>query len=142
MDKSKTAHCNKLNKIVFNTSSNPNMVIIIANISVKNNIATSIAHVHSFNNPLKKILHQAINITLIEAELFTIRCGINQAVQIPSFFHTIIITNALYAAYKIFDFSTHFYQLQSVAISKDLWVFFNNHMGNFTEFWNYSSDKK
>jgi len=77
LDKSKTAHCNKLDKLVLNASSDPNTVVVIADASVNNNVATSIAYVHSFNNPLKKILHHAINITSTEVKLFAIRCGIN-----------------------------------------------------------------
>ena len=72
LDENKTAHCNKLNELIFNALSNPNIVIIISDTSIKNNI------------------------TSIEAELFAIRCGINQVVQIPSFSHIVVITDVLY----------------------------------------------
>ena len=49
------------------------MVIVIADTSVKNNITIFIVHIPSFNNPLKKVLYQAINTTSTEAELFEIK---------------------------------------------------------------------
>jgi len=76
-NESKIAHCNKLNELIFNTSLEPNTVVVVLDASIKNNIATSIAHVYFFNNLLKKTLYHAINITSMEAELFAIRCGIN-----------------------------------------------------------------
>jgi len=85
------------------------MVIVIADTSVKNNITTSIVHVHSFNNPLKKILYQAINTTSTETKLFAIKYGINKVVQIPGSLCITIITDIFHVAQKIFDFSTHLY---------------------------------
>ena len=87
------------------------MVIVIADTSVKNNITTFIVHVHSFNNPLKKIFYQAINTTLTETKLFAIKYEINKMVQIPGFLCITIITDIFHMAQKIFDFSTHLYQL-------------------------------
>jgi len=88
-----------------------NIVIVILDTNIKNNVTTSIAHIHSFNNPLKKMLYHTINITLIEAKLFAFRYRINQVVQIPDSSYIIIITDALHAAQKIFNLSTHPYQL-------------------------------
>ena len=76
----KTNHCSnesKLDKIVFNTLLELNTVLVASDTSIKNNIATSIAYIHSFNSSLKKTLYHTINITSIEAELFVLRCGIN-----------------------------------------------------------------
>ena len=95
-DESKIAYYNKLDKLIFNTSLEPNTAIVISDASIKNNVTISIAYVYFFNNPLKKILHHAINITLIETELFAIRCRINQAVQIPDFSCIIVITDAIH----------------------------------------------
>ena len=53
-----------------------NTVIVILDASIKNNVAISIAHIHSFSNSLK-ILYHAINITLIETELFALKYGID-----------------------------------------------------------------
>jgi len=138
---SKIAYCKKLDELVLNALLEPNTIIVVFNTSITNNIATSITHVHSFNNSIKKTLHHAIDITSIEAELFAIKCRINQAVQLPDSSHIIIITDAQHIVYKIFDSSIHPYKLQSIAISKDLRVFFNKHSDNSIEFWNCSSDK-
>jgi len=75
-------------------------------------------------------------------ELFTLRCGINQAIQISGSSHIIVIMDALHVAQKVFDSSTHPYQLQSIAISKDLRAFFNSHSDNSIEFWDCPSDEK
>ena len=98
----------------------PNIVIIVSDASTKNNIATSIAHIHSFNSPLKKTTHHTISITSTEAELFALKYGINQVVQVPGSSYIIVITDILCAAKRIFDSLIHPYQLQSIAISKDL----------------------
>jgi len=94
---SKNSYLCILNKIVFEASSKANSVIIILDASIKNNIATSINHIYFYFNPIKKIFYYAINITTTEAELFTIRCGISQANQLPNISH-IIITDSIYIA--------------------------------------------
>lgn len=63
---SKTVHLWELNKIIFKVLSSTNMVIVISNASIKNNIATSITHVHSFSNLIKKTLHHTIYITKLK----------------------------------------------------------------------------
>ena len=73
--------------------------------SIKNQIAISIAHVHSFRNSIIKTLHYIFNITTTEAKLFAIRYNINQAVQITSINHIVIITDSIHAVHKIFDLS-------------------------------------
>ena len=50
--------------------------------SNKNNVVSFIAHIYSFNNPLKKMFYHIINVTLIEVKLFSIRYKINQAIEI------------------------------------------------------------
>jgi len=109
--KSKAVHLCKLNDLVFDVSSDSNSITVVSNVSIKNNIAISIAYIYSFFSLTKKILYHTINIISMEAELFTIRCKINQAVQINNFSHIIIITNAIYTVQKIFNFSIHFYYL-------------------------------
>ena len=141
-NKSKTAHYNKLDELVFSTSLEPNTVLIILDASIQNNVAISITHIYSFNNSLKKMLHHTINIISTEAELFALRCGINQVIQISGSSCIIVITDILHAVQKIVDLSMHSYQLQSIVISKDLQEFFNNHLDNSIEFWDCPSDKK
>jgi len=99
-NKSKKDHCKKLDEIILKSSLDPKTVVIITDTSNKNNVALSIAHIHLFNNPLRKTLHHAVNVALKEAELFTIRCGINQAIQIQEVLCIIVITNAIHVAKK------------------------------------------
>jgi len=110
-NESKAHHCNTLNDIMLNISSEPNTVVIISDTSIKTNVTSSIIHIYLFSSLLKKTLHHAINIMLIMAELLAFRYGINQAVQIPSSFYIIIITNILYIVQIFFDLFIHLYQL-------------------------------
>ena len=74
------------------------MVVVVSDASVKNQVATSIAHIYVFNNPIIKTLYHVINITTTEAELFAIGCSINQAIQIMDIHCIIVIMNSIYAA--------------------------------------------
>jgi len=76
----KAAHCCKIDDLVFNASSNLYTIIVVSDASIRNNIATSIAHIHSFSSLIKEMLYHAVDITMIETELFTIIYRINQAV--------------------------------------------------------------
>jgi len=136
---SKNAYFYELDKIVFETLLKANSVIIILDTSIKNNITTSITHVYSCSNFIKKILHHAINITITEAELFAIRCGISQATQFPDISSIIIITDSIHVARRIFDSTIH---LQSIVISKNLRLYFNRHSDNSIKFWDYPSNNK
>jgi len=71
------SHIRKLKKVVFNTSMDPNSTIIVSDVSIKNNIMTLIAHIHTYNSPIIKTIHHITNIISTEAKLFAIRCGIN-----------------------------------------------------------------
>jgi len=138
---SKSAYLWKLNNIIIESSSNTNTAIVVSDASIKNNVTTSIAHIYSYSKSVKKTLHHAINVTMTKAELFAIRCWINQAVQIMDMSH-IIITNSIHLANWIFNPSIHLYQQQSIAILKDLRLFFNKQPSNVIEFWNWPSDSK
>ena len=109
-NKSKEAHCKKLYEIVLESSLDPKIVIVIIDTSIKNNITFSISHVYSFSNPLKKTLYHTVNVPSTEAELFAIRCRINQAVQMQDISHIIVITDAIHAMEKIFDPSMYTHQ--------------------------------
>jgi len=67
----------QLDNMVLQSSSSPSMAIVVMDASIKNNIVTFISYVHLFDHPLIKTVHYAAFITSTEAELFTIRCGIN-----------------------------------------------------------------
>ena len=93
----KEAYLQKLDKIFENSLLDPNSVIVIIDASIKNKVTSSISHVHSNLDFVIKTDH-TINVTTIETELFAIRCGINQVIQISDTFYIIIITNAIYLA--------------------------------------------
>ena len=59
---------------------NPKSPIIVSDMSIKNNIVTSITHIHTYNSPVIKTIHYTTNIISTEAELFAIRYRINQVV--------------------------------------------------------------
>jgi len=63
-------HIEKLDEITLRASSNPSLTIIVSDTSIKNHITTLILHIHSYNKPVIKTIHRAINVTTTEAELF------------------------------------------------------------------------
>lgn len=79
-------------------------------------LATSILHVHLANHPMIKTVHHVMFITSTEAKLFVIRCSINQACNKENISKIIIITNSIYAAKKIFNTTSHSYQIHTAAI--------------------------
>jgi len=105
---SKTTHIHKLDECVFCTSNNFKSVSVVSDAGIKNNVAMSISHVYSPSNLIKKTIHHTVNIMSTEVELFTIRCGINQAIQIPDIAY--IIMDAIYVVHHIFDSLVHLYQ--------------------------------
>ena len=74
-------------------------------------------------------------VTSIEAKLFAIRCGINQASYMKDISKIIIITNSIHVAKKIFDPLSHPFQASVVAILSDLHQFFTNNQSNIIKFW-------
>ena len=135
-------HIEKLDEITFRASSNPLLTIVVADTSIKNHVATSILHIHSYNKPVIKTLHRAITITTTEAKLFAIRCGINQAVTNQDVNYIVVITDSLHATKKMFDSSIHPYQTYSAAISQELREFFLRDSCNHIEFWDCPSKQK
>ena len=103
--------------------------------SVKNNVTSSIVHIHVFNKPVVKTLHHAVNITSSEAEFFAIRCGINQAVLSYETSRIIIVTDSIHVTKKMFDPSSHSLQKQSTLILSELREFFNWSDMNTLKFW-------
>jgi len=94
------------------------------------------------SNSIKKNIHHAINVTSTEAELFAIRCRINQAVQIPDVSHIIVITDAIHSVRHMFDSITHPNQIQSIVIVQDLKMFFNKYTHTLIDFQNCQSNTK
>ena len=117
-------HFKNLEEIILKASSDLFSTIAVSDVSIKNQITISILHIHFFNKPVIKTLHRTINITIAEAELFAIWCGINQVITNYNVKNIIVITSSLHIARRIFNSSTHPYQIHSVAISIELREFF------------------
>jgi len=94
-----------------NFLSNSKTVIVISDTSIKNNVATSVLHIYSGSIILAKTIHYTINITSTKVESFTVKCSINQAVQVHNVTYISIVTDIILSAKQIFDSSLHPYQL-------------------------------
>ena len=125
----------QLDNMVIKFLSIPSLTLVITDTSVKNNITTSISHIHICNKPISKMLYYMVYIMSTEAKLFTIRCGINQAMNHNNISKIIVITDLIYATKKIFDPSSHPYQVYSTTILYELYNFFLCNQDNFIEFW-------
>ena len=128
------------NLVLQNSLSSSTLVVTDA--SIKDNITTSVAHVHQANSPLIKTVHHAVFITSSEAKLFTIRCGINQAWNKDNISKIIVITDSIHSAKCIFDSLLHPLQSHSAAILSELRLFFNKSQDNSIEFWECPSHLK
>ena len=117
------------------SSSSPYTAIVVTDTSVKKDITISISHVYICDYPLTKMVYHAAFVTSTEAELFAIRCSINQACSKENVSKIIIITNSIYSAKKIFDSKSHPYQLHMMAILSELQRFFAVNQENSIEFW-------
>ena len=125
--------------MVIKSSSSPSTAIVVTDASIKNNTATSILYTYIHNHPIAKTIHHTIHIMSSEAELFTIRYGINQALNWDDISKIIVITDSIHMAKKIFDPSSHPFQIHSVVILAELGQFFFQHYNNSIEFWECSS---
>ena len=112
-------HAQELDDLVLQNSLSSS-TLIVTDASIKNNIATSVAHVHQANSPLIKTVHHAVFITSSEAELFAMRCGINQACNKDNISKIIVITDSIHSAKLIFDSLLHPLQSHSAAILSEL----------------------
>ena len=106
----------KLKKCILQALADLKTAVVVSDTSINNQVTTSIAYIHSFNNPIIKNHYYIINITSTEADLFVI----NQATQIENINHIIIIMDSLHAVQRIFDSSIHSYQIQLAIISREL----------------------
>jgi len=107
--------------VLYNSISSTTLVVTDA--SIKNDIATSVAHIHQTNISLIKTVHHTVFVTSLEVELFAMRCGINQAYSKDNISKIIIITDSIHTAKLIFDSSSHPLQSHSAAILSELRLF-------------------
>ena len=128
-------HTQELDEMVLQNSLVPNTTLVITDVSIKNDIAMSISHIHSANCPLIKTVHYASFIMSFEADLFAIRCGINQACSLNNVSKIVVIIDSIHVAKKIFDTGSHPFQIHSAAILNNLWNFFIANDSNSIELW-------
>jgi len=142
-EKGKNNHCaQELDEMVLRNSSVPNTALVITDASIKNDIATSISHIHSADRPLIKTIHHASFVMSSEVDLFAIRCGINQACALNSVSKIVVVTDSIHVAKKIFDPGSHPFQIHSAAILNNLQNFFIANDSNSIEFWECPSRLK
>ena len=141
-EKNNKKYYQQLDKLTLQLSSSPHIAIVVTDASIKKDITTSISHMHIHNHPLTKMVHYAVYVTSTEAELFAIRCGINQVCSKENISKIVIITNSIYATKKIFDSKSHLYQLHTTAILQELHWFFAKDQNNSIEFWECPSHLK
>jgi len=92
-----------LDERVLESSSSSSVAIIVSDASIKNNVAMSIADIHTHDKPLIKTIHHGVNVTSMKAELFAIRCGINQTMCINNISKIIVVTDSIHTVKRIFD---------------------------------------
>jgi len=127
-------HMHILDNTIINVSNNSYFLVIIVNANIRNNITTFILHIHSYNRPVTKKVHYAVNITTTEAKLFAIKCRINQAISISNTNHIVVIIDSLHTTMKIFDSLLYLFQIHYVTISYELRDFFKKDSNNYIDF--------
>jgi len=110
----------QLDNIAVESSNTLLIILVVTDTSIKNNIASSIVHIHVHNKLIVKILHHTINVTSTEAEFFAIKYGINQVSHLQDISKIIVVTNLIHIAKKIFDSSSHPLQKQVALILNNL----------------------
>jgi len=101
------SHIQQLYILAIEFSNSPINALIVTDASVKNNVMSSIVHIHVHNKPVVKTLHYMVNATTSEAEFFAIRCGINQATLSHEISKIIVVIDSIHVTKKIFDPSSH-----------------------------------
>ena len=107
----RTAHCNKLKNIFKDLSKKKDIILVIFDVSVKNNITTLVSHIRREQKIIMKTIHHTINIMFTKVELFAMRYGISQVFQTQGIVYIIIVTDTILAIKRIFDTFLHLYQL-------------------------------
>ena len=140
--KNDIARAQQLNDMTIVSSLSSHTALVVFDASIKHDIATSVSHIHMWDKPLIKTVHHVVFVTSTEAELFTIRCSLNQACNKEKISKIIVITNSIHMAKKIFDTKSHPYQIHTTAILKELRQFFSKCQENHIEFWKCPSHLK
>ena len=80
------------------SSEDPSYALAVTDASIKNDMAISIMHIHIHNRLVVKTIYHAVNVISIEAKLFAIRYGINQATNIQGILKIIVVTDSIHSA--------------------------------------------
>ena len=119
-DKNDKKCSQQLDEMTLQSSSSSNSAIVVTDASIKNDIATSISHIHVHNHSLTKTVHHAVYVTSTEAELFAIRCSINQTCGKNNISKIIVVSDSIHTAKKIFESGPHPYQLHTTSTLQEL----------------------
>lgn len=128
------SHLYHLDNITLQALSDPQLVVVVIDTSIKNQVATSISHIHIHDNPVIKTIYHTVNIMSVEAESFMIRCSINQVIYLSNVDQIFIIMDFIHTARRIFDSSLYPYQIYSISISHKLKEFFKKDSNNLIKF--------
>jgi len=123
--KTDSEHSQQLDNMTISSLISPYTAIVVTDASIKNNITTSVSHIYIQDKPLIKMVHHVAYIISTKAELFAIRCGLNQACNKEDISKIIIVTDSIHVAKKIFDTKSHSYQIHTTAVLKELRQFFS-----------------
>ena len=105
----RTAHQNKLKNIYKNSTNCHDTMLIISDMSVKNNIITSVSHIQRKHEIIMETVYHVMNVIFIVVKIFAIRYSISQASQIQGIIYIVIVTSVISAAKRIFDMSFYLY---------------------------------
>jgi len=114
---------------------NPLHTLTITDTNIRNNVATSITHIHIHDRPVIKTLHYIVNINSMEAELFAIRYSIYQATSFYKISKIVIVIDSIHSAKRIFDSLSHPFQIHAMSILCKLQNFFKLNQDNLIKFW-------
>jgi len=67
-DQNLKLYIQQLDNLAFESSSIPSNTLVITDASIKNNVTTSILHIHIHNKQITKMLHHAVNVMSTKAE--------------------------------------------------------------------------
>ena len=76
---SRKAYICKLNKLILRVLAELKIAVIVLDTSIKNQVAMLVTYIYVHNNSIIKTIHYMVKVTFTKAELFAIRCSINQA---------------------------------------------------------------
>ena len=134
-DNSLLSHLCQLDNLTIMSLENSLHALIITDTNIRNNVATSITHIHIHDRPVIKTLHYIVNINSMEAELFAIRYGIYQATSFHGISKIVIVIDLIHSAKRIFNSLSYPFQIHTMSILCELQNFFELNQDNLIKFW-------